>query len=103
MAEALEPRLAAAGYKLNPQLLLSDDHEHSASKQHFRDTLVHLATKAGPDDLLLISFSGHGYTDKDNEFYLLPREAAAWKSVKPSKQELSSCVSEEDLSRFVRR
>ena len=28
--------------------------------------------EAAPDDLIIISFSGHGYTDRDGMFYVFP-------------------------------
>ena len=61
--------------------------------------------RATPDDLVLVSFSGHGYTDERNEFYLIPSEAgpALKAGEQPGDEMLKRCVSEEELSRWLRR
>ncbi|MBP7335870.1 caspase family protein [Niveispirillum sp.] len=38
----------------------------NTSKDQFRDNMAWLARNAGPDDLVFIFFSGHGYTMKDD-------------------------------------
>ncbi len=103
VAVVLGSRFRAAGYNVVTRLLLSDQNEHSARKQDLRDALSQIASRATPDDLVLVSFAGHGYTDKRNEFYLFPRDADAWHSFEPSKQELSKCGSGDELSSWIRR
>jgi len=39
--------------------------------------------KASPEDLVIITFSGHGYTQRDGTFFLLPGDALASSDVTP--------------------
>ncbi|MEH2484553.1 caspase family protein [Bradyrhizobium sp. AZCC 2230] len=56
-------------------------------------------TKAAPEDLVIITFSGHGYTQRDGTFYLVPSDARASTDVTPGV--LSSFVSSEELSEWL--
>jgi WD40 repeat protein len=60
---------------------------------------------ATPDDLVLVSFSGHGYTDERNEFYLVMPEVGPMlrKGQRPSTEALKGCVSEDELAGWLRR
>ena len=60
--------------------LISDpQHPLAASKAALRKLLADLASggehPALPSDLLVISFSGHGYSGQDGRFYLIPSDA----------------------------
>ncbi|EZP83111.1 putative protein containing caspase domain protein [Novosphingobium resinovorum] len=46
--------------------------------------------KATPDDMIVISFSGHGHTDKNGGFYLLPSDSGA-----------SPIIDENSLKKFI--
>ncbi|MCU1267882.1 MAG: (Myosin heavy-chain) kinase [Acidobacteria bacterium] len=55
--------------------------------------------KATPDDLVLISFSCHGYADRNGGFYLLPYDIRAGKDNLPDWQ---TAVSSDELSLWLR-
>ncbi len=57
--------------------------------------------RAGPDDTVIISFSGHGWADPQGAFYLLPADAS-WPD-ETKQPELASLVSSADMSRELRR
>ncbi len=55
--------------------------------------------KAGPDDLVLFSFSGHGHTARDGSFYLLASDSGpAEATISPAS--LATFISSEDLSHW---
>ena len=56
--------------------------------------------KAGPDDLLLISFSSHGYTDRSGNFFILPYDIGSSSKITPDL--LAHCISSEELSVWLR-
>ncbi len=56
---------------------------------------------AGPDDVVLISFSGHGWADRQGNFYLLPTDAR-WPDATLA-PDVASFVSTLEMSRFLRR
>lgn len=64
------------------------------------DALNQLA-RATPDDLVIVAFSGHGYTAPDSgQFYLLPSDASAQAGFGPDV--LSSYISSDELSEWLR-
>jgi WD40 repeat protein/uncharacterized caspase-like protein len=63
--------------------------------------------KAEPEDLVLISFSSHGYTDRHGKFYLVPYDTGSEVKFSQDGQEiaaesLSHLISSDDLSEWVR-
>lgn len=56
---------------------------------------------AEPDDLLVISFSGHGYTEPNGSFYLLPSDSGAAEGA-PSAEALGRFISSDELSDWIR-
>jgi WD40 repeat protein len=63
--------------------------------------------KVEPEDLVIISFSSHGYTDKRGRFYLVPYDTGGKIKFTPSGQEiapesLAYFISSDDLSAWVR-
>lgn len=46
-----------------------------AGKAAIRSALEKLATEVRPEDLVIVSFSGHGYADETGRFYLIPSDA----------------------------
>ena len=56
---------------------------------------------AGPDDAVVISFSGHGWADPQGNFYLLPADAV-WPD-ETATPDIATLVSTADMSRFLRR
>src|SRR5262245_30136769 len=64
---------------------------------------------ATPDDLVAVSFSTHGLTGPDGTFYLLPHDIppgltrdAVSRPGAPLGRLLDSCVTSEDLARWLR-
>jgi len=54
-----------------------------------------------PDDLVLISFAGHGYADKDGIFYMVPADVGRDGS-KGLSGVLARCISSTELSNWLR-
>ena len=61
---------------------------------------VDLLAKATPDDLVIIAFSGHGYTEPSGQFYLLPSDSGAESAI--TSAVLTKFISSEDLSQWLR-
>jgi WD40 repeat protein len=55
---------------------------------------------ARPEDLVIISFSSHGYADADGTFYLVPYDTGESKTLTP--ELLSHCISSDNLSQWLR-
>ncbi|MFM0471095.1 caspase family protein [Paraburkholderia strydomiana] len=53
-----------------------------------------------PDDLLILTFSGHGYTQLNGDFYLLPSDSGTDRSVTTAS--LSKFISSQELSEWLR-
>ena len=56
--------------------------------------------RATPDDLVVLSFSGHGYTDAHGVLYLLPYDVGEGRS--EVAEILSRCISTSELSAWLR-
>jgi uncharacterized caspase-like protein len=56
--------------------------------------------KATPDDLVILSFSGHGYTEHNGAFYLLPSDSGTEDTV--TLDSLKKFISSEELSEWLR-
>lgn len=101
------------GQKSEPRVLT----EASATKANFRAVLDVLAGKtvdpqrlkgvpaaeqlrpAAPEDLVIISFSSHGYADERGNFYLLPSDTGPGREMG---EVLSRAISSEELSAWLR-
>jgi WD40 repeat protein/uncharacterized caspase-like protein len=61
--------------------------------------------KVEPEDLVLITFSSHGYTDRQGKFYLIPYDTGSLKYVAGgdlAPSSLSHFISSDELSEWVR-
>jgi hypothetical protein len=108
MQKSLQARLEHAGFEVVPTLLVSEGENAAswqATKPNIKAALAEVALTATPDDLVLVSFSGHGHTDKSNEFYFMSSDmGVGWRRNQlPAKELLSRCISGEELSRWIRR
>ena len=58
-----------------------------------------------PDDIVVLFFSGHGYSGEHSAFYLLPSDSRPGREnwSHPSREALGRCISAEELSRWFRR
>jgi hypothetical protein len=110
MRAALKQRLESAGYKVDSKLLAADipraDNPdgvsvNGASKEQVQAVLADIARNATPDDVFILSYSGHGYTDATGEFYLLPSDLKG-DCDHPDQTLQDSAISSEDLTQWIR-
>jgi uncharacterized caspase-like protein len=108
LAAALSQRLEASKQfeKVVTTPLISDaQHPDGAAKESIRKAIATLA-EAGTKDLVVISFSGHGYAGSDGRFYLVPSDAgkglADTSGDSARTRLLSESISSDDLSRWLR-
>ena len=76
MSAELADRLKAQGYDVQAVKLESakNGETAAASKEAIHEQLAAIASKATPDDVFFMSFSGHGYSAENGEFYILPSD-----------------------------
>jgi hypothetical protein len=123
-AEAMRESLSRLdGYKVVPVTLTSEGRDPTrwfATKSNIQAVLSRLAgkpippgalmrvegadqlTQATPDDLVVVTFSGHGYTAKDGAFYLLPADSGHALDPAGKPEVLSRFISSEELSSWLR-
>ncbi|WP_315712586.1 MULTISPECIES: caspase family protein [unclassified Bradyrhizobium] len=111
------------GYKVVPVTLTSEGRDPTrwfATKANIRAVLSRLAGKpiapgalvgvegadqlaqATPDDLVIVTFSGHGYTARDGAFYLLPADSGEALDPAGKPEVLARFISSEELSSWLR-
>lgn len=111
------------GYQVVPLSLLSeggDSPSRQATKANIRDVLQLLSGRnvdrkrlrnelgaavdalagATPDDLVVLSFSGHGHTERNGQFFLLPSDSGTNDDVAPA--DLPHLISSQELSEWLR-
>jgi WD40 repeat protein len=71
LGQILSERLKARGLDVRPTLLVSTDQVNDATKQKIHDALAQIAASSTPDDAFFLSFSGHGYSNQQGQFYIL--------------------------------
>jgi uncharacterized caspase-like protein len=99
LGDALQNRLPS----VQRELLVSADEAHldGASKDSIRTALAAFARQATPDDIFVLSYSGHGYTDEEGRFYLFPSDLKG--SCANVDAELkTSAISSDELTEWVR-
>ncbi|WP_316188407.1 MULTISPECIES: caspase family protein [unclassified Bradyrhizobium] len=123
-AEAMRESMSRLdGYKVVPVSLTSDGDDRTrwdATKAKIRAVLSRLAGKstpsgslagvngvdrlaqATPDDVVIVTFSGHGYTAKDGAFYLLPSDSGKDLDPATKPEVLAQFISGEELSEWLR-
>jgi WD40 repeat protein len=57
---------------------------------------------ATPDDLVIISFSSHGYADQNGSFYFIPYDVGPGSKREITPELLQHCISSEELSLWLR-
>jgi len=120
-AQAMAAALAEIGdYKVVPLSLTADGADWrtgQATKRNIRDVLFRLGgqplapnalagvkgagdlSKATPDDLVIVTFAGHGLSDRTGAFYLVPSDAGP--SVGFRSESLTRLVSGQELSDWL--
>ena len=76
---------------------------HEEERQRLRSqigSVVDQLQKATPDDLVILAFSGHGYTDQQSRFYLLPSDFGTDSTVTDAV--LPKFISSDELSQWLR-
>jgi WD40 repeat protein len=104
MAEKLTPRLSAAGYQVQSRTLLSIMDKAEATKDKVRLAIADIANRSGPDDLVLVFFSGHGYSDSRGRYFLFPSDSKPFEEPdwhNPSQAALQRLISAEDLTSWL--
>jgi hypothetical protein len=101
LSEILTERLTSRGLDVKPMRLVSSDSESGATKEEIREALKGIAAAATPDDVFILSFSGHGYGDKDGQFYILPSDIPGSCS-EVDRTLLKSAISAEELAEWLR-
>src|ERR1035441_7128393 len=72
MSKALADRLVVRDLDVKAVQFVSTATQPGATKQEIRNALASIAAAATPDDAFFLSFSGHGYSSPDGQFYILP-------------------------------
>jgi WD40 repeat protein len=106
-----------------PLVLVSDEQTQHASKAALRAVLARLAgksvspadeaalqsvrgvellRKAQPDDLVLLSFAGHGFADDVGQFYLMAQDTGAGTGKQITEVLKTHSISSEELSLWLR-
>ena len=97
----LEQRLKARGIEVNASELVSTTDASNATKEQIRKTLAAVAKQATPDDAFFLSFSGHGYTSPEGQFYILPSDIQG--SCSDANAELlQNAISADELTEWLR-
>jgi WD40 repeat protein/uncharacterized caspase-like protein len=84
-----------------PVLLVSDGTREGATKEGMKQSVARIAAEATPDDVFFLSFSGHGYGDKDGQFYIFPADIhGSCRDVNSAL--LLNAISADDLAEWLR-
>jgi WD40 repeat protein len=103
MSDVLPKCLEWTGFPLMETItLVSDDIDENATKEKIRVAIRDVANRSTPDDLVIIFFSGHGYSGKNLDFYLLTSDSqpgrVKWSD--PSIDDLGRMIATDELSRW---
>ncbi len=101
LGELLADRLAARGLDVRSTLLASTDRVNDATKSKIHDALAAIAASATPDDVFFLSFSGHGYSNRQGQFYILPSDVKGSCQGVDEKM-LQSAISADELADWLR-
>jgi len=111
MQNVLLPRLNAleedskAKYEVLPIQLTADSNQQDATKSNIKGVFELLAKEVTPDDLVIVFFSSHGYSDsKTGEFYLFPYDIGSGLRKQESLPQhmLDRCISSDELAQWFR-
>ncbi len=98
---ALEQRLKARDLDVHAVELVATNGASNATKADIRTALDAIAKQATPDDVLVLSFSGHGYTSPDGMFYVFPSDIQGSCS-DPNADLLKGAISADELAEWLR-
>jgi WD40 repeat protein/uncharacterized caspase-like protein len=102
LSRVLAEKLRGRGLDVQePVLLVSDDKRNGATNGGIRQALTKIAAEATPDDVFFLSFSGHGYGDKDGQFYIFPADIqGSCREVNATL--LKNAITADDLAEWLR-
>jgi len=101
MSAVLTQRLKARGLEVAAEKLTSTRTLPGASKEDIHVALEGIAGRATPDDVFVMSFSGHGYTSPEGEFYILPSDIQGSCDA-PDAELLKHAISSDELALWLR-
>jgi WD40 repeat protein len=101
LSEILAERLTVLGLDVKPVRLISTGTETGATKENIHKALQAIAAVATPDDVFFLSFSGHGYGDKNGRFYILPSDVQG-RCNGVDETMLRSAISADELAEWLR-
>ena len=105
-AELMHQRLSSIpGYEMHVEALLGKQGEDGKIERvdagTIVETLTRIATQATPDDIVIITYSGHGWADKRGNFYFVPSNGnwpAGW-----DQPDLRTMVSSTQIANILRQ
>ena len=99
----LQVRFEARNIAVDPVQLISRDPDSiaNAGKEKIRSTLEAIARQATPDDIFVLSFSGHGFAGKDGQYFILPADVDG-ACVNPDDRLLGNAISADELTAWLR-
>lgn len=99
----LSERLKAQGYQVQSVKLesVAGGDIRAAGKSEIQKQLAAIAAQATPDDVFFMSFSGHGYSSPDREFYILPSNITG-SCHAVDVELLKNAISADDLASWLR-
>ncbi|MEM7477724.1 MAG: caspase family protein, partial [Planctomycetota bacterium] len=116
----LSPRFEKLGFQtdevalVSPRTLSMSQYQRPgelpATKGNIRQAIAQTREAARPDDILVLCFSSHGYTDSDGMFYICPhdlgnhnhRSIAEMSDVQRKSFLAAKCISSDELSSWLR-
>jgi WD40 repeat protein/uncharacterized caspase-like protein len=101
LSQVLTAALKKKGFIVEAEQLISAETKPGATKEDIRQQLQTIAARATPDDLFIVSFSGHGYTTADGQFYILPSDVEG-SCHKVDSSFLKGAISSDELSEWLR-
>jgi WD40 repeat protein len=100
-ARSMQGLLSHYFAKGDSKTLTSEDGSVSgASKTAIHTVLEQFATQVTPKDVFIMTFSGHGYTDKNGRFYLIPSNFSG-NCALSDEAALSSAISSDELAQWL--
>jgi WD40 repeat protein len=101
LSKILSDRLATRGLNVNAVTLISTQHVKDAMKTKIHLELARIAASATPDDVFFLSFSGHGYSNQQGQFYILPADVQGTCEGVDERM-LNSAISADELTDWLR-
>jgi uncharacterized caspase-like protein len=101
LSKILTDRLTARGLEVRAVKLVSTDQVDNATKEKIRSALAAIAASATPDDVFFLSFSGHGFSNQEGQFYIFPSDIQG-RCAGVDDQMLRSAISADELTEWLR-